>query len=217
VPTAFIPAQDTGYLLVNVQMPPAAALHRTDATMRELVRLANETTGVQATFAVAGFSFISGSASSNAGAMFIVLDPFGSRTGKPQLSAAALANQIRAKYAHVQDGQALVLPPPPVRGMGNSGGFIMQVQDRTGTATPQQLQQVTEQLIAASRSQAATVTGLFSTFRSDVPQLQLNIDRLKLKQQGLLAADVFQTLQVYLVLQRMVPSGPEKMAMRDPP
>ncbi|HEX2971128.1 MAG TPA: multidrug efflux RND transporter permease subunit [Tepidisphaeraceae bacterium] len=198
VPTSFIPSQDTGYLLVNVQMPAAAALHRTDATMRRLAALANATPGVHATFAVAGFSFVSGTGQSDTGAMFIILDPFEERAGKPELSGTAIANRLRSEYAQVREGQALVLPPPPVRGMGNAGGFILQMQDRTGTASPQELQGAARQLLAAARQQSQMVQGLFTTYRADVPQLQVDVDRLKIKQQGVLTADVFQTLQVYL-------------------
>ena len=198
VPTAFIPTQDTGYLLVNMQMPPAASLERTDAAMRKLAAIANATPGVQDTFAVAGFSFISSTGSSSAGAMFVVLAPFAQRTGKPELSATAIASRLRAQYAGVQDGMALVLPPPPVRGMGNAGGFVMEVQDRTGTATSTQLQAATDQLIAAAAAHRQTLRNVFTTYRANVPQLQVNLDRLKIKQQNVATADVFQALQVYL-------------------
>ena len=198
VPTSFIPAQDTGYLLVNLQMPPAAALQRTDETIRRLAAIANATPGVSDTFAVAGFSFITSTGASDAGAMFVILEPFSKRTGKSELSAAAIANRLRQQYATIEQGQALVLPPPPVRGMGNAGGFVMEVQDRSGAATAQQLQSATEKLVAAAAHNPQTVQSVFTTFRADVPQLSVDPDRLKIKQQAIQTADVFQALQVYL-------------------
>ncbi|HEX8913242.1 MAG TPA: efflux RND transporter permease subunit, partial [Humisphaera sp.] len=181
VPTGFIPAQDTGYLLVNVQMPPAAGLHRTDATVRQLAEMCKKTPGVRATFSVAGFSVISGSGQSSSGALFVILDPFEERAGKDELSSRAVLQNLQGQFAAVREGQALVLPPPPVRGMGNAGGFTMQVQDLAGTATPQQLQDATNKLIAAARQHPETVGALFSTYRADVPQLQVDIDREQVK------------------------------------
>lgn len=198
VPTGFIPSQDTGYLLVNLQLPEAAALHRTDRTIQQLARIANDTPGVRDTFAVAGFSFIFGSAQSNAGAMFVVLEPFEDRVGKPELTAQAIAMRLRRAYAQVQEGQALVLPPPPVRGMGNAGGFILNVQDRTGTATPQQLQIATQRLLAAAAQHPQMVQSLLTTYRADVPRADVEIDRTKVKEQGIQMAAVFETMQVFL-------------------
>ncbi len=198
VPTGFIPAQDTGYLLVNLQLPEAAAMWRTDETIRELARLANADPGVQDTFAVAGSSFVTGTSQSNAGAMFIILRPFEERVGKPELSQQAILARVRKAYAQVQEGFGVILPPPPVRGMGNAGGFTMYIQDRTGTATPAELQQATQRVLAAAYKHPDKVQALLSTYRADVPRLQLDVDRSKVKQQGLQMADVFNTMQVFL-------------------
>jgi len=197
VPTGFIPTQDTGYLIVNLQMPDAASFDRTDRVLRRLAEIANKTKGVQNTFAITGYSILTGTNQSNAGAMFVVMDEFKDRVGHPELSANALARQLMAAYSQVQEGFALVFPPPPVRGIGTAGGFKMQVQDRTGLATPQQLQSVTDQLIASARKDPK-LQQLFTSFRANVPQLYVNVDRTRVKSADVSISDVFDALQVYL-------------------
>src|SRR5687767_5373780 len=111
--------------------------------------MALKTPGVKDTFAVAGYSFLSQTNQSNAAAMFVTLEPFEQRVGDPEKSSDAIAGKLMAQYAQINEGLALVFPPPPVQGFGFAGGFKMQVQDRTGRGTPQELQAATEQLIAS--------------------------------------------------------------------
>jgi multidrug efflux pump len=197
VPTGFIPTQDQGYLMVNVQMPDATSIERTNGVMEQLSRIASKTRGIQDAFAVSGFSILSRSTSSAAGLMFLHLSPFNQRAGHDDLSATAISHRLQQGLNKVEGGLALVLLPPPVRGVGNAGGFTMQVEDRSGQATPQQLQAVTEGLIAAA-SKRPEVGPMFSTFRGSVPQLYVNVDRVKAKQQNVQVTDIFQALQVYL-------------------
>jgi hydrophobe/amphiphile efflux-1 (HAE1) family protein len=197
VPTGFIPVQDQGYLLVNVQMPDASSIQRTEGVMDQLSKLATSTKGVEDAFAVSGFSILSRANSSAAGLMFLHLQPFGDRAGRADLTADAIANRLRGKFADVEGGLAMVLLPPPVRGIGNAGGFTLQVEDRSGQATPQQLQAVTEQLITAA-AKRPEVNSLFSTFRANVPQIYTNVDRVRAKQHNVALTDIFQALQVYL-------------------
>jgi multidrug efflux pump len=109
----------------------------------------------------------------------------------------SIADRVTQQFSRVEGGQAIVLLPPSVRGIGNNGGFTMQVEDRSGNATPQQLQEATQQLIDAARNRPE-FSRLFSTFRASVPQIYINVDRVKAKQQNVAVTDVFQTLQVYL-------------------
>ena len=198
VPTGFIPQQDTGYLIGVLQMPEATALHRTDETIRRLAQMANETPGVANTFAIGGFSFTAGGAQSNAGSMFVILDPFEERSGKSELSSTAIVGKLMQKFAQVQEGQALVLPPPPVRGIGNAGGFTMLVQDRSGVASPVELQSAAQGVMVAAYQNPAVVQTVFSNFRADTPGLVVDVDRVKVKQQGIPMADVFETMQTFL-------------------
>jgi multidrug efflux pump len=197
VPTGFIPTQDQGYLLVNVQMPDASSIQRTDQVMERLSNIAMKTKGIQDSFAVSGFSILSRSTSSAAGLMFLHLQPFNERAGKADLTAPAISHRLQQALNQVEGGLALVLMPPPVRGVGNAGGFTLQVEDRSGQATPQQLQAVTEELIAAA-GKRPEVGPMFTTFRGSVPQLYVNVDRVKAKQQNVQVTDIFQALQVYL-------------------
>ncbi len=197
VPTGFIPTQDQGYVIVNVQMPDASSIERTNTVMTQLSDLALKTRGIQDAFAVSGFSILTRSNSSAAGLLFVHLTPFSERAGRTDMPAAAISNRLSQQFSKVEGGQAVVLLPPAVNGIGNAGGFTMQVEDRSGTATPQQLQIATHHMIDAARSRPE-VSRLFSTFRASVPQIYVDVDRVKLKEQKVQVTDVFQTLQVYL-------------------
>ena len=199
VPTGFIPTQDKGYLVANLQMPDASSLERTDAVMRRMAATAESMPGVEDTFAIVGYSFVSGTNQSNAGAMFVTLKPFEERVGKPELSSQAIMGRLFAEYGQIQEGMALVFPPPPVNGMGTAGGWRMQVQDRAGRGTPQELQAATERVIAAAtQSPYVQAQGTFTSFRANVPQLYVDVDRAKVKSQGVALTDVFDALQVFL-------------------
>lgn len=197
VPTGYIPTQDQGYLLVNVQMPDASSLGRTDAVMRHLSDLAMKTPGIDEAFAICGFSVLSRANSSAAGLLFLTLTPFGQRAGRPALSAPAIAAKLNREYSQIRDAVSIVLMPAPVMGLGNAGGFTMEVEDRSGSQTPQQLQAATERLIGAARRRPE-LSRLFTTFRAAVPQLYVKVDRVKAKKQNVSVSDVFQALQVYL-------------------
>ena len=197
VPTGFIPTQDQGYVIVNVQMPDASSIERTDAVMTQLSKLALKTPGIQDAFAVSGFSILTRANSSAAGLLFLHFTPFGERAGKANMTDVAIANRLTQQFSKAEGGQAIVLLPPAVRGIGNAGGFTMQVEDRSGSAAPQQLQQAAQHLIDAARSRPE-LTRLFSTFRASVPQIYINVDRVKAKKENVSVTDIFQTLQVYL-------------------
>ncbi len=197
VPTGFIPPQDAGYLIMNLQMPDAASIDRTEPVMRRMADIARDTPGVAHTVAISGFSILNRVNQSNAGTMFFPLREFDARTKHPEQSAGAIASRLMSEYSQVQEGFALVLQPPAVRGLSNAGGFKGQVQDRSGRATPQELQAVTDALIAAARADPR-LQAVFTTFRANVPQLYAHVDRAKVKTQDVQVTDVFEALQVFL-------------------
>jgi multidrug efflux pump subunit AcrB len=165
--------------------------------MDRLSEIAKNTPGVHDTIGIAGFSVLTGANSSAAATIFLPLVPFDEREGNPELSGQAITRKLSAEFSQVQDGFALVFPPPPVRGIGNAGGFKMQVQDRSGAHTPQELQSVVDDLIGEARKHAE-LQALFTSFRANVPQLYADLDRVKAKEQDVAITDAFQTLQVYL-------------------
>src|SRR3989440_554666 len=199
VPTGFIPLSDQGYLMVNVQLPDAASIDRTQKVLAQLTDLAMKTKGIQDAFSVSGFSILTRANSSAAGLMFMHLTPFSQRAGKEDMTADAIAGRLWREFAQVQGGQALVLLPPPVRGIGTAGGFHLMIEDRSGTATPQDLQAVNQQIIAAAQKRPEVLgPSLFSPFRANVPQLYAKVDRIKAKKENVAVTDVYQTLQVFL-------------------
>jgi hydrophobe/amphiphile efflux-1 (HAE1) family protein len=197
VPIGFIPQQDQGYLIAAVQLPDAASIDRTDEVLNRLAAIAAKTPGIHDTFAVTGLNLLTGTNQTNAGVMFLPLNNFHEREGKPAQSANALAGYLMGAFSQVQEGSAFVLSPPPVRGIGQASGFKMQIEDRAGNATPQQLEAVTGALINEARKDPR-LTSVISFFHANVPQLYANVDRTKAKKENVAVSDIYQTLQVFL-------------------
>ena len=196
IPTGFIPEQDKGYIVVAAQLPDGANLARTEAVMARASTIARETPGVEHAVSIPGFSLLTGTNLSNAGTMFIILAPSEERAGRPGMYAAEILGQLRGRFWEIQDALVLAFGAPPVEGIGNTGGFKMQIQDR-GDATAEALQAVVDSVIQTGSAQPGLV-GLFSTFRANEPQLYVDVDRSKAKTQGVALSELFDTLQVYL-------------------
>ncbi|MGE0682021.1 MAG: efflux RND transporter permease subunit, partial [Candidatus Binatia bacterium] len=196
VPVGFIPEQDQGYLLVVAQLPDGANLERTEAVMTRASEAARAIPGVSHTFRIPGFSLLTGANLSNAGTMFVILKPFEERAGHTELHANNVVAQLRRSLMSIQEGVVLAFGAPPVRGIGNAGGFKMQVQDR-GDAGFAALQDAVGSVIRVGAAQPGLV-GLFSSFTANQPQIFVDVDRTKVKSMGVPLDDVFDTLQVYL-------------------
>jgi multidrug efflux pump subunit AcrB len=196
VPGGFIPNQDKGYLLVNVQLPDSASLARTVEVVDMAEKIAHEIAGVEHTLAIPGQSFILNAVSSNFASMFVILEPFHDRHD-PRLSADAIAAQLRRRlFDEVQEAQIAVFGAPPVDGLGNAGGFKFMVEDR-GDLGLDVLQGQADVLAEQANRQSGLV-GVINTFRSDAPQLYVDVNRTKCKMMGVPLSDVFNTLQYYL-------------------
>jgi len=195
VPTGFIPTQDKGYVAMIAQLPDAASLERTEVVVDQISRIARDTPGVKATIDLAGLSPISLTASPNAGTIFVILDDFDRRT-KSGLSGEAVAAELRRRCSVIQEAFVGVFPPPAVSGLGIIGGFKMQVQDRGGAGLPA-LQAATVALMNAANQQGL-LQGVLTSFRANVPQLQVDVDRIKAKAMRVELSQVFDTLQIYL-------------------
>jgi hydrophobe/amphiphile efflux-1 (HAE1) family protein len=195
VPTGFIPAQDMGYYIVVIQLPDASSFQRTDAVVRQVDAIGRRIPGVAHTFAISGYSSVLQANQPNVGAAFLVLDPSEKRKD-PKLRGEKLLATIRKEFSVVQGGRVLVLPPPPLRGLGNAGGFKLQVQDLNNAGLPS-LEGATRALLDAAQRDPELVS-LISGFRPNVPQYRVNIDRRKAKSMGVNMADVGETLQTFL-------------------
>ncbi|WP_088342698.1 MULTISPECIES: multidrug efflux RND transporter permease subunit [Rhodomicrobium] len=195
-PGGFIPQLDAGYLIVVTQLPGGAALARTDAVNRRIVDTALNVPGVAHAVNIVGFSGATFTNAPNAGATFVVLDPFEARAKNPQQSAAALQATLTQKLSSIQEGLIVVVRPPPVRGIGNAGGFRMMVEDRGGLG-PEALQGAV-QAMTARAAQTPGVAQVYSLFETSTPQLYLDIDRTKVQLLGVRMGDVFAALQTFL-------------------
>ena len=195
-PTGFIPAQDKGYLLVDLRLPDSASVERTGRTLGELERIVKEIPGVEHTIGVTGQSFVQNAVGSNFGSMFIILEPFHDRKSieSKARSIAAKIRQLSSK--EIDEGIFSVFGPPPVDGIGNAGGFKLMLRD-SGNLGYQSLQEVADD-VSNSSDQTPGILGMFNGFRSNTPQMFVDIDRQKVKTLGIPLQDVFSTLQVQL-------------------
>ena len=194
MPQGFIPQQDQGYVIVIIELPKGASLARTDAVVRRASDIVLRTPGADRSIAFAGFSAATFANASNAGAIFVGLEPFEERAAGD--TAPAIVQRLWASLAEIQDAQILVVEPPPVRGIGNAGGFKMMLQDRAGRGL-KALEQSTFEVIAASNG-GGIVQQVYSTFSTSTPQYYLDIDRTKAEMLNVPVESIFETLQVYL-------------------
>jgi multidrug efflux pump subunit AcrB len=196
VPSGFVPIQDKGYLLVNIQLPDSASLERTVEATAAVEKIALDTPGVAHTVAIPGTSFVLNANSSNYGSLFVILKPFDERRG-PALSGEAVEGRLRERLQReVPEARVLVFGAPAVRGLGNAGGFKLMVE-ATGDVNFDALQARADNLASRGNRQAGLV-GLFDGFRARTPQLYVDVDRTKAKTMGVALTDVFDALQAYL-------------------
>jgi len=196
VPMGFIPDQDQGYVILYAQLPDAASVGRTEEVVQQVTQILKKNDSVANIIAYAGWSVLTGSTQSNVATIFVRLKDFETRKGHPEMSANALVKTLGQQMAQIPNGFIRVFAPPPVRGMSTVGGFKLQIQDRSNAGVAE-LQRVNAEFIAKGNQQAGLV-GLFSTFRADVPQLFVDVDRTRSKTMGVPLNEVFDTLQIYL-------------------
>jgi multidrug efflux pump len=196
VPTGFIPQQDQGYLILYAQLPDAASVSRSEELVQQATNILLKTDGIAHVNAYAGWSVLTGASQSNVATLFVRLKEFTERKGHPELYSESLVKTLGQKLAQIPNAQIKVFAPPPVRGMSSVGGFKVQIQDRSNAGIAE-LQRVNTEFIAKGNQQPGLV-GLFSTFRADVPQLFVDVDRIRTKAMNVPLSNVFDTLQIYL-------------------
>jgi multidrug efflux pump len=195
VPGGFVPGQDKQYLIGFAQLPDGATLDRTEDVIRRISDIAMKQPGVEHAIAFPGLSINGFTNSSNSGIVFLSLKPFDQRT-TADLSAGAIAGQLNGKFGGIQEAFIAMFPPPPVQGLGTTGGFKLQLEDR-GSLGYAALDGATKAFMAKAY-QTPELAGMFSSFQVNVPQLYADIDRTKARQLGVPVTDVFDTMQIYL-------------------
>jgi multidrug efflux pump subunit AcrB len=192
-PTGFIPQQDKGYLLVNVQLPDAASVTRTQEVVRRIEEIALQTEGVKHTVAISGQSILLGANASNFGALYLMLDEFDDRT-RPELSSDGIAAALQERLSReLPKAIVNIFGAPPVEGLGTAGGFKIIVQD-TGDNGLASLQETADKVVAAGTADQH-LQGVFTSFRADTPWLELIIDRTQAKDRGVSIDDIRTTLE----------------------
>jgi multidrug efflux pump len=196
-PTGFIPQQDQGRLIVNVQLPDSSSLERTRQAVALAEKVAHETPGVAHSVAFSGMSFLLQATSPNFASMFIVLEPFSVRRGHPELRDTTIMAKLKKGWAEkVKDAKITVYPGSTIPGLGTAGGFKLVVEDR-GDQGPFALQRQTDALVRKLNA-VPGLNNVATQFRSKTPQLFLDVDRTKAAAMGVSLDDINQTLDMYL-------------------
>lgn len=196
LPSSFIPAEDQGYFLVNIQLPNAAALTRTEAVAAQTAKILLSTPGVQTVSSIGGFSILGGSASSNVASMFVTLKPWNERTA-PSEQVSGIIAQAEKKFAEIPTAEIAGFNPPAIPGLGQTGGFQFELEQKSGSTNIAALAQVANQLVAKADSNP-DLAGSFTTFRANVPQIELSVDRPKAITMGVSLSDLFTTIDTFL-------------------
>ena len=196
VPTGFLPIEDQGYLIAAVQLPDGAALDRTQKVLDRVGEITGKVPGVSQVITIAGISALDNSASlANAGVAYIILKDWAARG--PGEDLRSLVYGLNDKLSVILEARILVLPPPPIQGIGNAAGFAMQVELRDGNSDYAKLQAITSAIVTNAQSQSA-LQRVQSPFRATVPQLDVEVDRIKTQTLHVTTDQVFSTLSTYL-------------------
>src|ERR1043165_9407037 len=193
LPTSFLPEEDYGFLFLNIQLPPAASLERTDQVSQKVEAILKQTEGVQYTTTINGFSLLNRVSASYNGFFFVSLKPWSERKSTSQ----DIVKSVNGRLANeVPEAIAFAFMPPAIPGLGNAGGFSFWLQDRSGGSV-EFLDENLQKFLAAARKRPE-LAGTVSQFTASTPQIYVEVDRDKVLKQGVAIADVYQTLQAYL-------------------
>ncbi|WP_337178886.1 efflux RND transporter permease subunit [Hydrogenophaga borbori] len=195
VPSGFVPAQDKQYLIGFAQLPDGATLDRTDAVIQRMGEITRQNPNVEDAIAFPGLSINGFTNSSNAGIVFATLKPFAERRNADQ-SGAAVAGQLNQAYGEIQDAFVVMFPPPPVAGLGTTGGFKLQLEDKASLGY--EAMDAAVKAFMAKAYQTPELAGMFTSWQVNVPQLYADIDRTRARQLGVPVTEIFDTLQIYL-------------------
>jgi hydrophobe/amphiphile efflux-1 (HAE1) family protein len=193
-PQGYIPAQDRGYVIISAQLPGAASLARTTDVVRQIEKIALETPGIDHIAVFAGLSGATRTQASNSAALFPVFEEPEVRL-KKGLSARVITSDLRRRLLAIEGAFIIVIPPPPIPGIGTGGGFTMRIQDRQGRG-PELLAAATNELVTAARN-APGLTSVFSPFTANTPQVFVDIDRIKAQKLGVPIQNITEAIETY--------------------
>jgi hydrophobic/amphiphilic exporter-1 (mainly G- bacteria), HAE1 family len=198
VPTAFLPDEDQGYLIVSAQLPDGASKERTDAVMQQIAGIAKKVPGVDHVVTVSGISVLDNFATlANAGVAFVVLNDWNERLRQKGQDLHSITQNLNRSLQAVTRAMAFALAPPPIQGIGNVGGFTMQVEIRNGDFDYALLQSLTDAVIRDGNAQSG-LQRLSTSFRSGAPQFRVTVDRIKAETLGITTGNVFSALATYV-------------------
>ena len=192
LPKGFVPKEDAGYAMINVQLPDAASLTRTKAVVNKISQRMEKVEGIENKIAISGYSIMDGAAASNNAAFWIVFKSWEERK-KAGLDMENIIGEISKSVGDIQEARILVFTPPPIRGLGNAGGFQMQIQDRASAGSAN-LEKAVQNIVMNANSQSK-LTRVYSTYRANVPQLLTVLDRTQAKTLKIPLSNIFNTLQ----------------------
>jgi HAE1 family hydrophobic/amphiphilic exporter-1 len=196
LPGSFLPEEDYSYFMMNVQLPPAASLERTDAVTRKIDSILQHTQGVGNFVTILGFNLATRVTASNNSFYFVQLKPYAERD-TPELGARAIVNRLNAQMRDtIPEATAFAIMPPSIPGLGNQGGFSFWLQDRSGGSV-EFLNDEVQKFLTNARKRPE-LAGVTTTFSMNVPQLYADVDREKAIRQGVALGDVYQTMQAFL-------------------
>ena len=198
VPTAFLPNEDQGYLIVSAQLPDGASKARTDAVMQQISKIAKTIPGVDHVITVSGVSVLDNFASlANAGVAFVILDDWDARLKAKGQDLRSILQNVNRSLQGVMQAVAFALPPPPIQGIGNVSGFTMQVEIKNGDFDYALLQSLANTIVSDGNAQSA-LQRLATTFRAGAPQFSITVDRIKAETLGITVGNVFSALSTYV-------------------
>ena len=198
VPTAFLPNEDQGYLIVSAQLPDGASKARTDAVMQQISKIAKTIPGVDHVITVSGVSVLDNFASlANAGVAFVILDDWDARLKAKGQDLRSILQNVNRSLQGVTQAVAFALPPPPIQGIGNVSGFTMQVEIKNGDFDYALLQSLANTIVSDGNAQSA-LQRLATTFRAGAPQFSITVDRIKAETLGITVGNVFSALSTYV-------------------
>ena len=195
VPTGFVPNEDQGYFMINVQLPEGASLERSDAVVKQVEDILAKEAGVKEYFSLGGFNLITAAYSSYTSTLFAILEPWDARKD-PSLNVNSIMQKVQKKLMGIQDARIICFNPPPINGIGSTGGLQFELQDRSG-GTVADLSQVASDYMAELYKHPE-LTGIFTTFSANVPQLYVDVDRDKVQKLGIPLNEVFSAMQTFL-------------------